>query len=311
MTTCFSGLRHPAAVAVAIAGALFLSGCVFRPRSDRHQATSVVQFLYPGADQPVIEPAIPTLHLPLRVGVAFVPPAEIRNPYNAHGALISEMQKTELLQKVSAQFKALPFVQSIEVIPTTYLRPGGGFSNLDQLRTLMGIDVVALVAYDQAQNTSETPWSLSYWTIVGAYLIPAEKNDTYTLMEAVVYDIPSRNLLFRAPGSSASTGHSTLIRTEAELTADSGRGMAEASADLTVNLQSELARFQVRVREEPQSIHIERKAGYRGGGNTGSQLAVGIVVLFAGRYVFARRVSARQKSAGSNHAAHSILASTP
>ena len=147
---------------------------------------------------------IPTLRLPLRVGLAFVPPSTSRG--------LTELQKTELLREVAAKFRALPFVESIEVVPTTYLRPGGGFENLDQLRSLLGVDVIALIAYDQAQLTSGTAWSLSYWTIVGAYVVPGEKNDTATLMEAVVYDIASRKLLFRAPGTSTIKGHATPVR---------------------------------------------------------------------------------------------------
>jgi rhombotail lipoprotein len=243
-----------------------------------------VQFLYPNEDKPFVAPAIPTLRLPLRVGIAFVPPAAAINQLSAHYSVISEMQKTELLRQVSTKFKALPFVQSIELIPTTYLRPGGGFANLDQLRALMGVDVIALIAYDQAQVTSETPWSLSYWTIVGAYLIPAQKNDTHTLMEAVVYDIPSRNLLFRAPGVSAIDGHSAPIRTDAELRSDSSRGLAEATRDLSVNLQRELDLFKTRVREEPQSIRIEHKPGYNGAGSTEIPFAVLFLLLAAARH---------------------------
>ncbi|SDR91336.1 rhombotarget lipoprotein [Opitutus sp. GAS368] len=263
---------------------LGLGGCATWYNSSRHEANSVVQFLYPDQSQPFIQPQIPTLRLPLRVGVAFVPPAPSKGQAWRAPEMISETQKALLLRRVAAEFKALPFVQSIEIVPTTYLRPGGGFDNLDQLHGLMGIDVVALVSYDQAQNTSDTPWSLSYWTIVGAYFVPAQKNDTHTLMEAVVYDIPSRSLLFRAPGVSMVNGHSTPIRTDAELRADSARSLDEAAKDLTVNLQQELELFKVRAKEEPQSIHIEHKPGYTGGGALDGWFAALLVLLLAGRF---------------------------
>ena len=196
--------------------AIALTGC-FSLRNTRHQqASSVVQFLYPDKDQPFVQPAIPTLRLPLKVGVAFVPSSVDRAGDSNHDDNFSEAQKTGLMRRIADAFRALPFVQSIEILPGSYLRPGGGFENLDQLRTLLGVDVIALVSYDQAQNSSDTAWSLSYWTIVGAYIVPAQKNDTHTLMEAVVYDIASRSLLFRAPGVSAITGNSTLLRTTAE-----------------------------------------------------------------------------------------------
>ena len=37
-----------------------------------------------------------------------------------------------------------------------------------------------------------------YWTNVGAYVIPGEKNDTQTMLDAVVYDIPSRKIVINS-----------------------------------------------------------------------------------------------------------------
>ena len=265
-----------------------LTGCTSMWHSNRHHSSSVVQFLYPGNDQPFVQPSIPTLRLPLRVGVAFVPSNNPAGPYHSFDDTFSEAQKTALMRTVADQFKALPFVQSIELVPTTYLRPSGGFENLDQLRSIMGIDVVALIAYDQAQVTGDTGWSLSYWTIVGAYVIPAQKNDTHTLMEAVVYDIASRSLLFRAPGVSALKGHSTLVSNDTDLRTDSTRGYAEAAKDLTQNLQRELEAFKVRAREEPAAIHIEHKPGYSGAGAIGAWFATMLALLATVRLLPAR-----------------------
>ncbi|MDP3071763.1 MAG: rhombotarget lipoprotein [Opitutaceae bacterium] len=203
-------------------------------------------------------------------------------------ANFSEQQKVELLRKVAAQFKTLPFVQSIETIPTMYLRPGGGFENLDQLRAMLGLDVVALLAYDQAQNSSDTEASLAIWTIVGAYIVPTQRNTTHTLMEAVVYDIPSRSLLFRAPGTSAIRNQATLFRTDYDLKQDSARGIDEASTQLTAQLAQELERFKVRAKEEPQSVRIEHKPGYKGG-SLGGTFAVLLALLFAAKFLRARR----------------------
>lgn len=264
--------------------ALALTGCASLWRSSRHQSSSVVQFLYPGKDQPFVQPGIPTLRLPLRVGVAFVPPARAQGEYQAFDDTFAEAQKAGLMREVAAQFKALPFVQSIELVPTAYLRPGGSFENLDQLRAIMGVDVIALISYDQAQNTNDTGWSFTYWTLLGAYVVPAQKNVTYTLMEAVVYDIASRSLLFRAPGVSTIKGHATLISNETDLRADSTQSYAAAAADLTVNLQKELAAFKVRAKSEPESIHIEHKPGFSlGGGSIEGWFAAALALLLVGR----------------------------
>ena len=56
---------------------------------------------------------------------------------------------------MAAKFHGLPYVKSIDLIPTTYLRPNGGFENLDQVKSMFGVDVIALVAYDQIQFTHE------------------------------------------------------------------------------------------------------------------------------------------------------------
>src|SRR5437879_3782968 len=54
--------------------ALGLGGCATWYNSSRHEANSVVQFLYPDKTQPFIQPQIPTLRLPLRVGLAVAGP---------------------------------------------------------------------------------------------------------------------------------------------------------------------------------------------------------------------------------------------
>ena len=279
---------HRLLCTVLLAGlALGLAGCVGPWNVRRHhEASSVVNFLYPEKDLPFIEPKIPTLLLPLRVGVAFLPST------STHGrgtGGFNEQQKTDLMRRVSEQFRALPFVQKIEIIPTTYLRPGGGFDNLDQLRALMGIDVVVLLAYDQLQTSTETEAALAYWTIVGAYIVPAQRNATSTLMEAVVYDIPSRSLLFRAPGTSTIENHSTLLRTGQSLQNASLRSLEEASAQMTTNLASEIEYFKIRIKEEPESVRIEHKPGYTGAGSLEGGFAALLLAALGAHHLFRRR----------------------
>jgi rhombotail lipoprotein len=267
--------------ALAVLLAFSLTGCVGMWGQRRHhESSSVVQFLYPTKDLPFIQPQIPTLRLPLRVGIAFLPDSSTGGRY-AVQANFTEQHKTELLRKVSAQFKTLPFVQSIEIIPATYLRPGGGFENLDQLRSMLGIDVIVLLGYDQTQNSRDTEASIAYWTIVGAYIVPAQRNSTNTLMEAVVYDIPSRSLLFRAPGTSSMINNATLFRSAHELSKDSALGIEQAAAQMTTALAQEIELFKVRAREEPETVKIEHKPGYTGGGSLDAGFALGLACLLA------------------------------
>jgi len=61
-----------------------------------------------------------------------------------------------------------------------------------------------LISYDQTQFTDQGVLTLAYWTIVGAYVVQGEKNDTQTMVDAVVYDIPSRKMLFGLQGRASS-----------------------------------------------------------------------------------------------------------
>ena len=280
----------PRVIALALIVVLLFActGCTtWWANRKHHEATSVVQFLYPDKNLPFVQPQIPTLRLPLRVGVAFVP-SGTRNGY-LPAAGLDEVQKTELLRKVAGQFKALPFVQSIEIVPATYLRPNGGFENLDQLRALMGIDVVALIAYDQTQTSDATEASLTYWTIVGAYIVEGQRNTTNTLMEAVVYDISSRSLLFRAPGTSTIKNHATLVRNSYDLRKASAESFDAAAAQMTTALAQELELFKVRAKEAPETVRIEHKPGYTGGGSLDGAFAAFLAVILVGAHLAKRR----------------------
>lgn len=282
--------RSPLAGLAALA--LLLSSCAFFGAGPRktEKSSSVVDYLYPKQGEPLIEPGVPVLRLPLRVGLAFVP----TGARGGWGNDFSEAQKSDLLKRVAAEFKANAFIQSIDVVPTSYLQAGGGFSNLDQVRGLLGLDVIVLVAYDQLQFTDQNKLSLTYWTIVGAYLFNGNKNDTQTLLEAVVYDIPSRKLLFRAPGSNQMHAGSTLVDVNDKLRSDSAASFNKAADDLIANLKTELAAFRERVKRAPEEVKIEHRPGY-GGGSTGGRFAGLLALLGAARLIFGRHFAPAQK----------------
>jgi rhombotail lipoprotein len=252
-----------------------LIGCAeFYGKRQSRYTSSVVKYLYSGKE--VVEvPTIPHLSVPLYVGVAFVPESGRGLSTNR----LSEKEKMDLMVRISSKFRKLPFVKDIELIPSAYLRHGGGFTNLDQIKTMYGIDVIALLSYDQVQHTDEGMLSLSYWTIVGAYIIKGEKNDTSTMFDAAVYDIPSRKMLFRAPGISHIEASSTLVNLSEQLRVDSSEGFRLAADDLVVNLQGELNRFKDKVKEMPETYAVEHKPGYTGGGSLGSGYALVLLTL--------------------------------
>ena len=262
---------------------LLIGGCA-TSRQTRNMS-SAVEFLYPNTKDPVITPGIPVLTLPIRVGIAFVPGSGYS--YRQHTAL-TENRRTELMQRVADHFKKYPYVKSIEIIPSAYLRPRGSFANLDQLRSMFGVDVIALVSYDQVQFTDSGLLGLTYWTIVGAYVVPGEKNDTHTMIDTVVYDIASRKMLFRAPGVHHVKGRATLVNLSEKLRLDSSTGFDEASKDMITNLDLQLGLFREKIKERPAEYRVVRTSGYTGGGSV-DLLMLALAAILAGGLLCKRR----------------------
>jgi len=245
------------------------------PRQVRHMS-SVVQYLYPEKESIVVAPSLPVLSLPVKAGVAFVPSSSDGRSISP----LAEKQKLDILEKIAGEFGKYPFIKSVERIPTAYLTTKGGFTNLDQIRTMYGIDVIALISYDQVQHTDEGMLSLTYWTIIGAYVVKGERNDTSTMMDTAVYDIASRKLLFRAPGTSQVKASATPINLSEQLRKDSLEGFLKANDMMMANLHEELGRFKEKVKAKPEDYKFVHEKGYRGGGSFGSIAAV--LILFMG-----------------------------
>ncbi|MFQ5701855.1 MAG: rhombotarget lipoprotein [Acidobacteriota bacterium] len=205
-----------------------------------------LQFLYPEGSE-VVQAGDVNLKLPLRVGLAFVPAGTRPGLSESHP--ISAAQRQELLDKIAAAFRDKEFIAALDVIPSTYLTPGGGFEDLDRLRSAFGIDLIVLVSYEQTQFTATTGRSIAYWTLVGAYFVRGEKNETQTMLEAVVYDVPSRALLFRASGSSSSESRFTPVGEGRKLHSVAEEGFRVAAADLIKNLESALTQFQEQIKD--------------------------------------------------------------
>jgi rhombotail lipoprotein len=172
------------------------------------------------------------------VGLAFAPSGSLQAP-----GTFSEVQRQALLTRIAEAFKAKEGIGSVDVIPTTHLTSGGSFTELDRLKAAFGIDLAALVSYDQFQFSESGRSSWAYWTLVGAYVVEGEKNDTETLMDAVIYDIASRAMLFHATGQSRVKGSSTPVDRERELKKNSEESFSTATDDLIANLDRALAGF--------------------------------------------------------------------
>ena len=273
-------------------GSLLLAGC-FATTTARN-ATSVVDFLYPNKE-PVISPSITELKLPVRVAIGFVPggaPQSVagRAPgRTSQGFALTEAKKIAVMQEVANHFKKVSFVGNIEIVPSAYLTPRGSFANLDQVRTMYGVDVIVLISYDQTQFTDEGLLSLAYWTIVGAYVVQGQRNDTHTMLDAVVYDIPSRKMLFRAPGISMVKGSATLVNLSEQLRADSEAGFNKATAAMIANLDGELVAFQEKVKQRPEQYRVvQPSSGIRVGGML-DLFTLALLAVLGGGFLWLRR----------------------
>ncbi len=235
-----------------------LSSCsMFGHEKVRHsRTTSLVNFLYPDGEIPK-DLKSPTLQLPLRVGLAYVPES------NSRGGIDPRL-KLELLGAVKHQFENLRYVQSIEIIPDNYFSNSNSQDQLNQIRQLYQLDVIALVSYDQIVNRKENLLALTYLTIVGNYIFPGSHFNVSTLIDMALIDLDSKRLLFRAAGTHGSKGVSAEAYTRHRYDKHQNNNFSAAMSKLKINLSHELQNFESRLRaKDPNDdIKVVAKKGY-------------------------------------------------
>lgn len=280
-------LRSLMSVCALVAGL----GCA-GPRTEIHRS-SLMGYLYPKATEaPKVEPGGARLQLPLRLGIAFVPAGD--GGWHPTRAVEADAERP-LLETVRTAFKGRPWVGEIKLIPSAYLRSGGGFENLDQAARMFGVDVIALVSVDQIQHTDPKWYSFTYLSVVGAFVVPAERNSTRTLIDLAVFHVPSRTFLLRAPGQSFLKGSTTATAREELLRRDGAEGLRLAMGELARNLDGEIATFKAEVAQgERRDVDVVDKQGrslrQSGGQNWGGALhwvdllvGIGVLAVVAGR----------------------------
>jgi rhombotail lipoprotein len=261
------------ATIVVLSSALALSGCAAflggGSRVRTGHTTSLVEFLYPAGALPPSN-SIPELRVPLRVGLAFLPAKSGNNV-----AALDAQQKLELLERIRQRFSSRQFVSEIVVIPDYYLTTARGYSGLESVQRLYGVDLVALVSYDNVSRQDSNILSLGYLTIVGAYLLPGTSRQTSTLVDLAVVDPGTRSLVLRAGGASSSHGYSTQAAADYGVRRASAEGFAVATAQLIENFDAALINFEKEVRAGKANVRVVR----RGGGGAGAFGMVDALVL--------------------------------
>jgi rhombotail lipoprotein len=254
-----------------------LGGCISSGQHTRRRS-DLMAYLYPNRNEaPAPHPEKARMQLPLRLGIAFVPAADAQfSP-----VLPSAEKKT--LDIVRASFQGRDWVREIVTIPSSYLTPGGGFDNLDQVARMYNVDVIALASVDQIQHSSPGKLSFLYVSIIAAYVLPLEQNDTNTLIDVAVFHVPSRTFLLRAPGVSRLKGNSVAVEESRALRTKADRGLQLATEDLARNLSQEVESFKASIvaGERPQiEIVNERGQSIRTSGSFGLlEAALAIMML--------------------------------
>lgn len=256
------------ALLVGVLSSLMLCGCVqlgcFSGCSTHGQnSSSLVDFLYPRGSLPPEQNVIPQLHVPLRVGLAFLPARQT----DAAGALDAAHQQ-DLLERIRQRFLSRKFVADIVILPDYYLSGRQGFEGLAGLQRLYNIDVMALVSYDQVTHEDSNNWSLGYLTIVGAYVLKGDRHDVSTLVDLAVVDPASRSLLLRAGGTDTRHGNTTLIDSQRD-TREATRESYDAAAEQMIqHFDAALVTFEADVRSGKAPVRVVRnnESGHSSGG---------------------------------------------
>ncbi|MDE2347995.1 MAG: rhombotarget lipoprotein [Gammaproteobacteria bacterium] len=240
--------------------------CAPNCHAKHQESSSLVAFLYPGASLPPVTNSIPQLHLPLRVGLSFLPTPGGRGPTAA--------QRQQLLERVRDHFKDLHFVSQIVVIPDYYLAAQHGFEGLAAVQRLYSLDLIALVSYDQVTNTDSNKWSLGYLTIVGAYVLKGNRYDVSTLVDLAVVDPVTRSLVLRAGGVDTRDGTATAVGAARAERAASASGYDAAANQMITHFDAALADFEAQVKAGRANVRVvnRRDAGNGGGGSGGGAL---------------------------------------
>jgi len=250
-------LKTVASLALLLCTLFSLSGCASMagPRESK-QAASIVDYLYPKATQaPQLAPSITYLRPPIRVGIAFAP-----NDPRVH--MLPETEKIKLMERIKVAFATQSFIASIDVIPSQYVKPAGGFGNMEQVARMFNVDVMAMVSYDQIQFTDSNSLSFLYWTVIGAYVVHGNQHDTQTMLDISVFDVASHKLLMRAAGTSQVKGSANLSNFSERSRAARTEGYHKAADQLIPGLQTEIDLFRENLKTN-SNIRVEPRAAYQ------------------------------------------------
>jgi rhombotail lipoprotein len=295
MTTRFRRFRLAAALLIT---PLLLSGCgwlrgIDHGTEEQYATTSLVEYLYGDRKVPIRDATV-ELQLPIRVGVAFLPAR-----WGRYAQIPDASERTRALQAVRDQFKSLPYVSEIVIIPDYYLqgKNGEGLDRIEQLGRLYDLDLFALASYDQLTSAGENSRSLLYMSIVGGFFVRGSRHETNSLVDLAVIDPKGQLLLMRAAGMNKLAGNTTAINDEQHQRAQRRKGFELAAQDMIRNLGPEITALEERIKSGTAPVRVVKRPG--GGGSIDGMFLLGlfgIAVVTGLRGWCERRSSASARS---------------
>jgi rhombotail lipoprotein len=258
-----------AALTLTLSGCGILDGrgCLLHCGKTQRASTPLVRFLYGDEARVPRHDAQVQLQLPIRVGLAFLPP----RPGGLNEGPTA-VERERILRAIRGNFANLPYVAEIVPVPAYYfeMTRGDGMQQLEQLARLQRLDLMALISYDQRSTTRENRRALAYLTIVGAAIMKGNHNETQTIIDLAVVEPIGRSLVLRAGGISSTANSAAAIDQGHKLQKQQRVGFDLATDNLIANFRTELADFESRVKAGTADIRVVNRARTSGGGNGGS-----------------------------------------
>ena len=265
-----------AVLAASLAGCAGLDGLMCAPhcRSQTGNSSSLVGFLYPDGKMLPAEDSMPVLHVPLRVGLAFLPPADA-----AGAPVLDAAKKDELLERIRSRFADRKFVSEIVVIPDYYLTTSKGYEGLRGVQRLYNVDLMALVSYDQVTHQDDNKLSLGYLTIIGAYVLKGTSHDINTLVDLAVVDPATRSLVMRAGGTDTRQGSATFIDKERKARQADIISFSAATDQMIQNFDVALTKFEADVHAGKANVRVVNRASSGASGGDGAMDLYSLLAL--------------------------------
>ena len=135
------------------------------------------------------------------------------------------------------------------------------------------------IYHDQVQHLDDNRLSLTYLTIVGAYIVKGSSHDVTTLVDLAIVDPATRSLILRAGGTDTREGTSTLIGQQRESRNTSARSFDAATVQLMDNFDTALMKFESDVRAGKANVRVSRHGSPTATEGGGSSSWTDVLVL--------------------------------